>query len=151
MNQTTQKVLELLKTRNRVMLTFRNGKEPEMAKKKATKKAAKKTTKKSASAKKKTVSKADAVDAAMKAVKAEKKKRTSGLDAAAQVLKDAKGPMTTKEMVDQMLAKGLWKTSGKTPAATIYSAIIREIATKGKDARFNKVDRGKFALAKKES
>jgi hypothetical protein len=43
-----------------------------------------------------------------------------------------------------MLAKSLWKTGGKTPAATIYAAIIREIAQKGKDARFKKVDRGRF-------
>jgi hypothetical protein len=75
-------------------------------------------------------------------------KRPSGLDAAAQVLADAKEPMNTKQMVAQMLAKGLWRTSGKTPAATIYAAIIREIATKGTDARFRKVDRGKFELAK---
>ena len=89
-----------------------------------------------------------AVDAAMKAVKADKEKRMSGLDAAAQVLKAAKGPLTTKEMVERMLAKGLWQTGGKTPAATIYSAILREITTKGKDARFRKAERGKFELAK---
>ena len=47
-----------------------------------------------------------------------------------------------------MLAKGLWKTSGKTPAATIYAAIIREIAAKGSESRFRKVERGKFELAK---
>ena len=82
----------------------------------------------------------------MKAVDADKKKRMSGLDAAAQVLKDAKEPLTTKEMVERMLAKGLWQTGGKTPAATIYSAILREITTKGKDARFRKAERGKFEL-----
>ena len=141
MTETTKKVLEMLKTHNRVVLTFRKRKEPEMAKKKVTKKAAKKTEKKV------TMTKAEAVDTAMKAVEADKKKRSSGLDAAAQVLKDAKGPMTTKEMVEQMLAKGLWQTAGKTPAATIYSAILREIATKGTDARFRKADRGKFELA----
>jgi hypothetical protein len=91
--------------------------------------------------------KADAVNAAMQAVAAEKKKRTSGLDAAAQVLAEAKGPLTTKEMVERMLAKGLWQTGGKTPAATIYAAIIREIATKGDGTRFRKVARGKFELA----
>ena len=146
MTGTTQKVLELLKTRKRVVLTFRKPEETDMAKKKATKK----TTKKAGSRPKKkgTTSKADAVDAAMKAVKADKKKRSSGLDAAAQVLKDAKGPLTTKEMVERMLKRGLWKTGGKTPAATIYSAIIREIATKGKDARFKKVERGKFELVR---
>lgn len=75
-------------------------------------------------------------------------KRASGLDAAAAVLAEAKEPLNTKEMVERMLAKGLWSTGGKTPAATIYAAIIREIATKGKDARFRKVERGKFTLAK---
>ena len=75
-------------------------------------------------------------------------KRASGLDAAAQVLAEAKEPLGAKEMVEQMLAKGLWKTNGKTPAATIYAAIIREIAAKGDESRFCKVDRGKFELAK---
>jgi len=75
-------------------------------------------------------------------------KRTSGLDAAAQVLAKAKEPLGAKELVGRMLAKGLWRTGGKTPSATIYSAIIREIATKGADARFRKAARGKFELAK---
>ncbi|KKM79440.1 hypothetical protein LCGC14_1349850 [marine sediment metagenome] len=92
--------------------------------------------------------KAGAVDAAMQAVAADKKKRASGLDAAAQVLAEAGEPLNTKTMVERMLAKGLWKTNGKTPAATIYAAIIREIATKGAGARFRKVDRGRFELAK---
>ncbi|MBZ0172999.1 MAG: hypothetical protein K8E66_11500 [Phycisphaerales bacterium] len=42
-----------------------------------------------------------------------------------------------------------WQTSGKTPAATLYSAIIREIARKGKDARFAKTERGRFAATGK--
>ena len=88
--------------------------------------------------------------AAKKAPKAkgEAKKRNgmSGLDAAAKVLADAGKPMNCKEMVETMLAKGLWKTGGRTPAATIYAAIIREIAAKGKDARFRKADRGQFEL-----
>jgi len=75
-------------------------------------------------------------------------KRPSGLDAAAQVLADAKEPLGAKEMVERMLAKGLWQTTGRTPSATIYAAIIREIAAKGSDARFLKVERGKFELAK---
>jgi len=73
--------------------------------------------------------------------------KLSGLDAAAQVLAEANEPLGCKEVVERMLAKGLWSTSGKTPAATIYAAIIREIAKKGDDARFRKTDRGKFALA----
>ena len=65
-----------------------------------------------------------------------------------KVLGEAGEPLNTKEMVERMLAKGLWKTNGKTPAATIYAAIIREIVKKGKDSRFRKVERGKFELAK---
>lgn len=54
--------------------------------------------------------------------KAAKAKKTSGLDAAVQVLNDADQPMRCKDMVETMLAKGMWKTDGKTPAATIYTA-----------------------------
>ena len=44
-----------------------------------------------------------------------------------------------------MAAKGYWNSpGGKTPAATLYSAIAREITTKGADSRFQKMDRGKF-------
>ena len=75
-----------------------------------------------------------------------KEKKPSGLDAAAQVLKDAGEPMRCQDMVDKMLDSGLWKANGKTPAATIYSAIHREIETKGKAARFTKTNRGLFAF-----
>ena len=75
-------------------------------------------------------------------------KRPSGLDAAVAVLAEAGKPMNAAEMVERMLATGLWKTGGKTPAATIYAAIIRECAAKGDQARFRKVERGKFTLAK---
>ncbi len=77
-----------------------------------------------------------------------KERKAGGLDAAAQVLADAGEPLNTKDMVDRMLAKGLWKTEGKTPAATIYAAIIREIAIKGGESRFRKVGKGMFDLAK---
>ena len=86
-----------------------------------------------------------------KAKPAKKREGMSGLNAAAKVLADAGQPMTCKQMVEKMLAKGLWTTSGKTPSATIYSAILREINTKGKDSggsRFVKTERGKFQLQK---
>ena len=74
--------------------------------------------------------------------------KLSGLDAAAKILAEAKEPLNTKDMVERMLAKGYWQTTGKTPAATIYAAIIREVSAKGDKARFRKVSRGKFELAK---
>ena len=83
-----------------------------------------------------------------KADKPAKERKPSGLDAAAQVLAEAGEPMNCKDMVERMLATGLWKTGGKTPAATVYAAIIREIAVKGSESRFRKTDRGKFELAK---
>ncbi len=73
--------------------------------------------------------------------------KLSAIDAAAKVLRETKDPMTTKEMIEAMAAKKYWTSpGGKTPAATLYSAILREIQTKGKDARFRKTERGKFAL-----
>jgi hypothetical protein len=73
-------------------------------------------------------------------------KRTSAIDAAFTVLKSAKDPMNTREMIEAMASKKLWTSpGGKTPHATLYSAILREIATKGKDARFKKTERGKFS------
>ena len=74
-------------------------------------------------------------------------KPMSGLDAAAKVLAESKEPMSAKQIVETALAKGLWKTGGATPQATIYAAMIREIAAKGGDARFRKVARGRFTAA----
>jgi len=74
--------------------------------------------------------------------------KMSGLDAAAKVLAEAEKPLKAKVIVDLMLSKGLWQTAGKTPAATIYSAIFREIRQKGDAARFKMVGRGNFALNK---
>ncbi|GIK10598.1 MAG: winged helix-turn-helix domain-containing protein [Phycisphaerae bacterium] len=77
-----------------------------------------------------------------------KPKRVSALDAAAQVLADAGQPMRAKEMIEAMAERGLWSSpGGKTPEATLYAAIIREIATKGDAARFCKVERGQFTRA----
>ena len=78
--------------------------------------------------------------------KAEKVHQPSGLDAAYQVLTEGREPMRCGEMVEKMITSGLWKTGGKTPAATIYSAILREITTKGDDSRFKKAERGLFTV-----
>ena len=85
-----------------------------------------------------------------KAAKAEGgEKKLGALDAAAKVLEEAGEPMSAKAMIEQMAAKGYWTSpGGKTPAATLYAAIIREIAAKGAESRFTKTERGRFALAK---
>jgi hypothetical protein len=72
--------------------------------------------------------------------------KMSCLNAAAKVLAEKGEPMTCKEMIEAMASKGYWTTpGGKTPHATLYSSIAREIRDKGKDARFKKSERGKFA------
>jgi hypothetical protein len=79
-----------------------------------------------------------------------KAKGLSALDAAAKVLAESAEPMTTKELVDAMATKGLWTSpGGKTPDRTLYSAILREHSAKGSDARFTKIERGKFTTTAK--
>ena len=76
-------------------------------------------------------------------------KKLSALDAAAKVLGQKKKPMSAKELIEAMSAKGYWKSpGGKAPHSTLYSAMLREINTKGKDSRFKKVERGKFSINK---
>ena len=104
------------------------------------------------SSKKTTKTKAQSKKAEPKAEAAPEKPagdgKMSGLDAAAKVLAEAGEPMNAKAIVEAMLAKGLWQTEGKTPAATIYSAMFREIKAKGDASRFRVAERGKFAVAK---
>jgi hypothetical protein len=73
-------------------------------------------------------------------------KKLSALDAAAKVLAETGQPMSCKELIEAMAQKGYWSSpGGKTPASTLYSGITKEIATKGKESRFQKTDRGHFA------
>jgi len=112
------------------------------------------TTKKTGAQTKKTRKAPTGKTAAAKKPAAEKKapatKKMSALDAAAKVLGESKEPMNSKEMIDAMAAKKYWTSpGGKTPHATLYSAILREINVKGDEARFTKVDRGRFARTDK--
>jgi len=106
--------------------------------------ATKKTTKKPAAKSKATKAKPRPAKKA-KAPGNAKPKKLSAIDAAAQVLAASKEPMNAKQMIDAMAAKDLWTSpGGKTPHATLYSAILREINAMGKGARFKKTDRGHF-------
>jgi hypothetical protein len=76
-------------------------------------------------------------------------KKLSAIDAAAKVLAEAGEPMDCQTMIKTMAEKGYWTSpGGKTPAATLYSAILRELQTKGNDSRFKKTERGKFGVGK---
>ena len=54
-------------------------------------------------------------------------------------------PDLTRAETERAIAAG-WKTNGKTPEATLYAAMTREIAKKGDAARFRKADRGLFEI-----
>jgi hypothetical protein len=84
-----------------------------------------------------------------KAPKAEGPKKLSCLDAAYQVLQENTEPMNTKAMIDAIFAKKLWHSDAPTPAATLYSAILRELQVKKGEARFKKTQRGHFTVSSK--
>lgn len=71
-------------------------------------------------------------------------KKLSCVNAALQVLESAGEPMNTQEMIAAMVEQNLWTSpGGKTPHATLYSAILRDLA-KGEESRFVKTERGRF-------
>ena len=97
-------------------------------------------------ASKKSKGKAVAAAARTEAKPQKKKTRPSALNAAARVLAETDAAMTCQELIAVMAKKGYWTSpAGRTPQATLYSAIAREIKTKGAAARFRKTARGTFA------
>ncbi len=74
--------------------------------------------------------------------------KLSALAATAKVLAETGQAMTCKELIAAMAARGYWTSpAGKTPGATLYAALAREIKVKKDQSRFRKSGRGTFALA----
>ncbi|HTU22199.1 MAG TPA: winged helix-turn-helix domain-containing protein [Gemmataceae bacterium] len=79
--------------------------------------------------------------------KAKAESKMSALDAAARVLAEEGRPMTAKELIEAMAAKGYWSSpGGKTPEATLSAALGTEINKKGQASRFARPEPGKFTL-----
>lgn len=73
--------------------------------------------------------------------------KLSALDAAVKVLGETDRAMNCQELIAAMAARGYWRSpKGRTPASTLYASILRELQTKGVNARFCKAERGKFGL-----
>lgn len=70
----------------------------------------------------------------------------SVLQAAKSVLQEAKKPLHYKEITRRMIDRGLWQTDGKTPDATVSSAITGDIKKNGIHALFQRTDDGVYAL-----
>ena len=68
------------------------------------------------------------------------------LDATAAVLKESRQGLTTREIMNEITKRKLWKTTGVTPWATLNAALNRDMTANGSQSRFQKKDRGKYAI-----
>ena len=77
-----------------------------------------------------------------------REKKRSLFDTAVEVLRIAKQPMNTREIIEWAIELKLWQPTGaKTPEQTLYGAIVRENKTK-EHSRIVKSDiKGKFIYA----
>jgi hypothetical protein len=106
-----------------------------------------KTAKQTPSKKERKVLAAPKDKAAKKAVsnKASPATKLSAIAAAARVLSETGRAMTCPELIEAA-AKRYWTSpGGKIPGSTLYASIYQEIKSKGKESRFRKTERGKFA------
>jgi len=70
----------------------------------------------------------------------------SVLSAAIQILKKSGSPLHAKDLASQMIAEGLWKSDGKTPAATVSARLYSDIKNNGDKSPFEKVGPQIFTL-----
>ena len=75
-------------------------------------------------------------------------KKLSALEAAARVLAETKQALSCSELIAAMASQGYWTSpGGKTPEATLSSAIQREMVVKKDRSRFKKTAPGRYTLA----
>jgi hypothetical protein len=72
--------------------------------------------------------------------------RLNILDAAHRVLTETKTAMTTREIIAVAAERQYWISNAATPNATLHAALSRDIKLNGITSRFEKRERGKFAL-----
>ncbi|MBL8799273.1 MAG: hypothetical protein JNM56_35635 [Planctomycetia bacterium] len=71
--------------------------------------------------------------------------KLSALDAAAKALGEVRQALNCHQLVETMASQGYWTSpAGLTPAATLFAAISKEVATKGAAASFVNVASGQF-------
>ena len=66
--------------------------------------------------------------------------------AAIEILRNAGEPLHSREIANRIIASRLWKSEGKTPAATVGARIYSDIKKNGEKSPFVKVGPGTFAL-----
>jgi restriction system protein len=70
----------------------------------------------------------------------------SVLSAAIQILKKSGSPLHAKGLASQIIAEGLWKSDGKTPAATVIARLYSDSKSNGDKSPFERVGPQIFAL-----
>jgi len=72
--------------------------------------------------------------------------RLNLLDATHRALSESKKAMTTREIIAACAAKQYWVSTAMTPHQTLTAALNRDIEANGTQSRFQKTERGKFAV-----
>ncbi|MCY4472164.1 MAG: HTH domain-containing protein [Kistimonas sp.] len=68
------------------------------------------------------------------------------ISAAIHILKKAGSPLHAQDLASQMIAEGLWKTEGKTPAATVSARLYSDIKNNCDKSPFERAGPQTFAL-----
>ena len=93
-----------------------------------------------------TATKTKATKAIKKSTPQAPAKKLSALDAAHEVLVREAKSLNAKGLIAAMTGYGLWTSpGGKTPHATLYAAILREIGVNGEASRFRRTTKGSFS------
>jgi len=72
--------------------------------------------------------------------------RLNILEATYKVLSETKKAMTTREIVTACAERQYWTSNAATPHQTLSGALHRDIEANGTQSRFQKTERGKFAV-----
>lgn len=68
------------------------------------------------------------------------------LDAVAAMLAQVGTPMKVTDLTRRILDEGLWHSEGRTPVDTVSARLAVDIAQRGPNSRFQRTDKGTFAL-----
>lgn len=68
------------------------------------------------------------------------------IKAAYQILKKEDKPLSSKQITEMAIAKGLITTSGKTPWLSMSARIWEDMRKNGDKSRFRKLESGKYYL-----
>src|SRR6266702_1961981 len=68
------------------------------------------------------------------------------LNAVRIVLEEANEPLHSREITQRILARGLWRTEGKTPDETVSAQLSVDIINHAQASLFQRTGKGIFAL-----